>query len=152
MKAYLLSVFAICLVASLLGFLSHGRFRSIEKITIGVIMLYVILSPLPSAIRSFDPNDFFSFELPGDVEYEGDAYAVAEEAFGRGVALAVAEEFSLDVSDIRVKTDGFDFEKMYAERIKVTLSGKAAGADHRAIESFLNKQEFGRCEVEIEIG
>lgn len=151
MKGYLLSVFAICVVAALLGFLSHGRLRSTEKIVIGIIMLYVLLSPLSTAIKNLDPNDIFSFDIPSS-ENMGNASAVAEEAFGRGIAVAVAEEFSLEVSNIRVKTDGFDFEKMSAERIKVTLSGKAAAADHRAIESYLNKQNLGRCEVEIEIG
>lgn len=151
MREYLLSVFAICLVASLVGFFSQGRLRSTEKIVIGIITLYVVISPIGSAVKNFDPDDIFSFDIPS-TETGGNVSAVAEEAFARGIAVAVAEEFSLKASDIRVKTQGFDFEKMSAERIKVTLSGGAVTSDYRAIESFLNKQQFGRCEVEIEIG
>lgn len=152
MKEYLLSVFAICTVVGLVSFLSHGKLRSAERIVLGIITLYVILSPLPSAIKNFDVDDFFSFDTDGVGEQGGDISEVAEEAFARGVALAVAEEFSLEASDIRVRVEGFDFEKMSAERIRVTLSGRASTADYRAVEEYLNKQQFGRCEVEIEIG
>ena len=92
-----------------------------------------------------------------DVEYDssiiGEGYeAVAEEAFSRGVASAVADEFSLDEKNLRVELYGFDFENMKAERIRVILSGRAALADYKGIEKYVNGLDIGVCECEIEIG
>jgi hypothetical protein len=75
-----------------------------------------------------------------------------EEFFADGVALAVAEKFSLDRDDIRVSLRNFNIENMSAERIRLTLSGVAALADYKAVERYVNSLDIGECDVEIEIG
>ena len=152
MKEYMISVFAICVAVGLFGFLSHGRLRSAERVTMGIIVLWVIISPLSSAVKNIDFDDLGFSDVGQLPELNGGYSAVAEEAFGRGIILLVADEFSLDPSDMRVKITGFDPETMSAEKIRLILGGGAAMADYRAVESFLNKQNLGKCEVEIEIG
>ena len=152
MKGYFLAVFAVCVITGLFGFLSQGRLRSAERIAMGIITLYVIIAPLSDLVRNTDPEDLFATKIPTVGEVEGGYEEVAEAAFERGIRLAVAEEYSLKADNIRVQTEGFSFEDMRAERIRVILRGDAALSDYREIESFLEKQEFGECEVEIEIG
>ena len=82
----------------------------------------------------------------------GEVDAVAEEAFAEGIARAVASKFSLPEEDIRVTVQGFDFSSMSAERIRIFLSGRAALADYKQIEKYINEQQMGECECEIEIG
>lgn len=152
MNGYLSSVFIVSMISGLFGYLSFGKLRSAERVVMGVILLYVIIAPLSDLVSDFDPNDIFSSINSSDVQYDEELSMVAEEAFAEGIKLALAEEFSISRDDIRVKVFGFDLEGMSGEKIKVSLSGKAALADYRAIESFLNKQNIGECEVEIEIG
>lgn len=148
----MISVFAICVAVGFFGFISHGRLRSAERVTMGIIMLWVIISPLSSAVKNIDFNNLGFSDVIDLPETDGGYSAVAEEAFGRGIILLVAEEFSLNASDMRVKISGFNPETMSAEKIRLTLVKNAAMADYRAVESFLNKQNLGKCEVEIEIG
>ena len=66
--------------------------------------------------------------------------------------LSAAEKFSLDRDLVRVNVVGFDFENMCAQSIEVVLSGRAAMADYRAIERYINDMDIGECNVEVGIG
>jgi sugar/nucleoside kinase (ribokinase family) len=45
-----------------------------------------------------------------------------------------------------------DFENMNAEKIKITLSGRAVFADYRRIEEYIEKNGLGECEVNVSFG
>ena len=151
MNEYVLTVFAVCVITGVLGLISYGSGRA-EKLALGVITLYIIIAPLVSALSDMDIDSIFDKITLPEQELEGGYSEVAEEAFSEGIARAVAEEFSLNKENIRVKIRGFDFENMRADSITVILSGRSVTADYRAIEKYFNGLDVGVCKVEIEIG
>ena len=151
MKEYAIGVFAICLISGVLTLLSHSSGR-MEKIAIGLISLYIIISPLADSLDHFDPESFFDSLSGEDYEIESGYGEMLEGAFAEGIERAVAEKFSLDKEHIRARVYGFDSEKLRAEKIRVALSGTAALADYKAVEKYLNSLGIGECELEIEIG
>ena len=148
MSEYAIGVFVISAVVGICSHIAYKGKSDPSHLALTIVLLYVVVSPI--AEMTLDGS------LVG-VEYDesiiGDGYeGVAEQAFGRGILSAVADEFSLDKENLRVEIDGFDFQKMTAERIRVILSGRAALADRKGIEKYVNKLEIGVCECEIEIG
>ena len=147
MNNYALCVFvtaAILSVARIVGYKSGN----IERLALGIISVYVILSPL----RGLSADGLDSLLAPPDISIENGAEEVLEDAVAEGVASAVSAEFSLKKADISVRLFGFDSENMRAEKIEIILSGSALTADYRSIESFVNKMEIGECRVEISFG
>lgn len=150
MKKYAIAVFAVSILGGILDMLSSGALKSAEKLAIGMITLYVVLSPLTS-LGNLGEKDFVNiFEAP-DIEHDKIYVDRAEEAFCLGISRAVAKKFNIDTSQVRVSTRNFDFENMRAEKIFVVLSDGAITSDYRAIESYINDMKIGVCECEIEI-
>lgn len=151
MSEYAISVFAICLVGGICLMLSHGQGKA-ESLAVGIIILWVILSPLGESLSYFDPDGWLDgIEIP-DYESESELGAVIEDAFAKGIGRAVAERFSLDTENIRVRLYGFDKDNLRAEKIRIILSGRAALADYKAVEKYIDEMDLGECDVEIEIG
>lgn len=150
MSEYALAVFGICLVVGICLTISYGQGKA-QSLALGIITLWVILSPLGDMIKHFDPNSFGqSIDVP---EFsDGEIDVVIEDAFADGICLAIADKFSLDRDEIRVRLYGFEKSKMCAEEIMVILSGRAALSDYKAVEKYINAMEVGECRVEIEIG
>lgn len=151
MSGYAISVFVICLVGGICLTLSHGGGKT-ESLAVGIIILWVILSPLGESLSHFDPESWLDSVEIGDYEGDGQIGSVIEDAFAEGIASAVAEKFSLDTENIRVRLYGFDQSRLSAERIRIILSGRAAFADYKAVEKYIDEMNIGECEVEIEIG
>ena len=150
MSEYALAVFGICLVVGICLTVSHGSGKA-QSLALGIITLWVILSPLGDMAEHFDPNSWGeSFDIP---EYNsGEIDIVIEDAFADGICSAVSDKFSLDREDVRVRLYGFDKTEMRAEKIMIILSGRAAFSDYKAVEKYINSMEVGECNVEIEIG
>ena len=150
MSEYALAVFGICLVVGICLTLSYGSSKA-QSLALGIITLWVILSPLSDMIEHFDPNSWMdSIDIP---DYDsGEIDMIIEDAFADGICTAVADKFSLDPDDIRVRLYGFDKEEMRAEKIMIILSGRAALSDYKAVEKYINSMEVGEGNVEIEIG
>ncbi len=150
MSEYALAVFGICLVVGICLTVSHGSSKA-QSLALGIITLWVILSPLGDIIEHFDPNSWMdSIDIP---DYDsGEIDIVIEDAFADGICSAVADKFSLNRDDIRVRLYGFDKEEMRAEKIMIILSGRATLSDYKAVEKYINSMEVGECNVEIEIG
>ena len=149
MREYMLSVFMISAVVGVLSVIAYRGKGDPSRVALGIILVYVVISPISDLSGGFDLSSI----IDGSVNVpSGETAGVAEEAFADGIVKAVASEFSLSEEDIRVVLYGFDFSKMSAERIRIVLSGKAAFADYKQIEKYINEQEMGECECEIEIG
>lgn len=151
MSEYAVSIFAICLVVGLASALSYGL-GGAERIALGIITLYVVIAPVVSMISEFDPEGWLQSVNSSSPEIDEEYTAVVEEAFAEGICLAVADKFSFERENVRVRLFGFDFQKMRCERIRITLSGRAALSDYKAVERYVNGLDYGECEVEIEIG
>ena len=151
MSQYYISIFAICLVGGLASLLSYGSGRA-EKLAVGIVTLYVIVSPIVGYISEFDADKWLDSIKNEGTNISEEYSSVIEDAFGEGISLAISEEFSISKDDIRVRLYGFDSEKMQAEKIKIVLSGRASMSDYKAVERYIDSLNLGECDVEIEIG
>ena len=151
MNEYALGVFAILLLSGLLSLLFYGSGEA-EKTAIGIIVAFAIISPIITVVGDIDIDKALDSLSGGSYETDADPSVIAEDAFADGIARAVADKFSLDKDNIRVKIIDFDMEKMRARQIKISLVGAAALADYRGIEGYVNGLGMGECRVEIEIG
>ena len=148
MKEYMLSVFLISALVGVLSLIAYRGKSDPSRLALGIILVYVVVSPLSELPLEFDFNN-----LLGEISVpSGEVEGVAEEAFAEGIARAVASKFSLSEENVRVTVYGFDFSSMTAERIRIYLSGRGALADYKQIEKYINEQKIGECECEIEIG
>ena len=120
----------------------------VGKAALGVMLLSVIIAALPDGVSfDFDIGEI----LPGDAD-EGEYYYVAEEALCLGVRRAICSEFGLSESDVSVRLIDFDFERLSADTVAVTLGGAAALGDYRAISRFVEEMQIGRCSIDVQIG
>lgn len=151
MTEYAITVFAICAITGALSLLTYGSGRA-ESLSLAIITLFIIVAPIVSAAEDFRAQDWLSSLDTPDYEVDSEYGGVLEDSFAEGIALAVADKFSLNKEDIRVRVSGFDARNIRADNIKVILSGRAAFADYKAVESYLDGLDMGECSVEIEIG
>ncbi len=142
---------AIVLISALAAFFelvsySQGKEKG-ERLAVSVIVAYLIIAPLAPLAES--AGDFDLSEITGSFgELEGGAYLeVSEEAFCLGIKRLVSEKWGVAESDSAVFALGFDFEKMKAERITITLFSKGFTADFKEIEEYIEKSGLGECEV-----
>lgn len=144
MKAYVIGVYLIAALVSVLRLIGY-RSGAGERLALGIICVYIVLSPIKNlSVESFDDL----FDIP-EIEVDEGAGQILEDALAKGVARSISQEFSLKTEDISVRLFAFDKESMTAESIEVILSGSAVTADYRAIEGFVNEMNIGECRVEI---
>ena len=151
MSEYFISVFAICACLGILGLISYDEKNTAERFAFGIILLYVVLSPIADVIGEIDAEDFSIEKYEASFNESGYS-EVGEAALCEGIGKAIADEFSLREEDVSVFLRGFDFNEMRCESVEILLSGGAALSDSRAVKSFVEKMGVGKCEVEIEIG
>ena len=151
MKEYFTAVFVLSAfigVIEKLVYNDSGKFG--EKATLAIILIYAVLSPLPSLVSEGgifpELGDFGDGDLTG-----GEYIEVTKEAFEEGLKKTIAEEFSVNKDAITVRCFDFSFAEMRAERISVILSVSLAGTDPRRVENFINGLNIGECEVQFEI-
>ena len=144
MKAYVIGVFLIATIISMLRLIGYRSGVS-ERLALGIICVYIVLSPIKNlSAESLDDL----FDLP-EIETEDGAGQILEEALATGIARSISDEFSLKMENITVNLSNFDKESMTAGKIEIILSGPAVTADYRLIESFVNEMNIGECRVEI---
>ena len=151
MTEYLSFVFAVSFLAALGGALIYGADGDgASRTALSVILLFAVLSPLPSLI-----SEIPTISLPsipdGTVEGDAEYIRVTESAFEEGIAEMLAERYSLLPESFAVKLYGFDFSGMRAERIIVTLRGTAVTCDPLAVERYINSLDIGECHAEVGI-
>ena len=153
LSGYFSATLTTCIFIAVLLALAHPRLKSVSVFGAGILLVCVIMLPLVDIISDFDIND--SLEgLINDMQYEGMSDDAIEIAFERGIAKYVADEYGVSPDNVAVYVDGFDMGALTAERIYVTLSGRAALLDYKSIEERL-ADEFtrgGECEVTLRIG
>ena len=146
---------SVVLISSLVAFFElfsySGGEEKGERLAVCVIMIYLIISPLLPMVEGL--RDFDISEITGtDGELSGGAYLDAsEEAFKKGIEKLLYEKWGLPKSEAVVTVVGFDFNKMKAERIIITLLSGAASVDFREIEACVSEAGLGECEVKYAI-
>ena len=130
-------------------FTYDGESRKASRLALGIILLASLVSPIASAVRglaSIDFSDTGAYVESSAVE------KTLEEAFCEGVAVCIAEEFSLKADTVSVKAHAFNSETMRADELTVTLSGSSATKDLKAVENFVNGLGLGKCILEVRLG
>ncbi len=148
MKSYLFDLFILSLVFGLLLQLSPEGYKKIISSALCLILATSLLSPLSSLIGDLDKIEPPEFS---EEEGEGAYIEVARSAFEEGVRSFLSSEFSVSRDCIEVEAVGFDFSTMTAERLIVTLTGRAAFLDTKKVKARLEQHSVGVVEVKIEI-
>ena len=151
MKEFLSTVFIISILSGILESLTHQSVKNSTRALIGIVTLFLLLNPIRETFLGVDFSDMTLPTLP-DSEISEEYSGYVREAFESGIAMALADRFGLDESNIRVKVTGFDGQMMRAESIRISLSGVAALSDYRAIRDYINNMKIGECTVETDIG
>lgn len=151
MTEYALGAFAILAISCLLSLVCYGS-GTAEKTAVGIIAAFIIISPLVTAVRDIDIDSALDSITGGGYESEVSPSPVAEDAFAEGIKRAVADKFSVDKENIRVKIIDFDMKNMSCGQIVIFLRGTGVFADYRGIESYINSLGMGECRVEVELG
>lgn len=152
LKVYFRDVMYLSAFIALAVGISHTRLKRSTSFGAGVLLICVIMLPLVDIIKDIDVKiDTDGYFESGDTELSDEAL---EAAFEEGIREYLAQEYRVDKELITVMADGFELESMRAERIYVTLTGKAATLDYKRIESDLEKEftKGGECEVSLKIG
>lgn len=152
-------VISVVVMSAILGFTSYaaypGSASKATKFAASVLLLYVAVIPIGTLISGIREENFDISELIGEVpqaEADGEYIKVAEEAFKEGICNLLFTKYNIKPENVYIKTEGFDFEKMRCERIKITLLESGVLADFRGIEEYITESGLGDCEVGINIG
>lgn len=153
LKEYFESVIMLVLFAALVLGVVHTRLKDVTYFSTGVLVICAIMLPLVSIIRDID-HKYSLDDIFHTMEYEDLTDGAIESAFEMGISGYVANKYGVDSDDVLVMADGFDLERMRAQRIYITLSSKAVFLDYKKIEEEIEKEftDGGECEVSLKIG
>ena len=136
----------------ILNFLSYRpRADKTTRSAMGIILVWVVSVSVFSAFSRLSQSDFDIFE-DFEIDVSSEAYKQeAESAYTEGIKRLLYEKYGIEKEEVSVSLSDFDFEKMRAEKIKITLFSSALISDFRAIEDYVEKTLSGECEVNIRI-
>ena len=152
LKAYFTDVIYLSTCIALTVGISHPKLKKSISFGAGILFICVILLPLVDIIKDINVKiNVDEYVENIDSELSDDAL---EMAFEDGIREYLASEYRVDKELIVVMSDGFDLECMRAERIYVTLIGKAAMLDYKRIEEIIENEftKGGECEVSVKLG
>ena len=145
MGEYLLSITTLAISFDLLEIMSAERYKALTRAAVSLILIMAIITPLPSLIGKIQGDLDFSM---GD-SIEGEDIRLA--SFEEGIAGYIASEFDLLREEVEVEAINFNSNVMKAEKILITLTGRAVLANYKSIEKAVNQLGLGVAEVKIEI-
>ena len=152
-KEYFEGVMVLLTFVSLAMGVSHPKLKNATTFSVGVLITCAIMLPLVSIIEDIDKK-YSIDDLLSNIEYSDVADDTIELAFEEGIAIYIADKYSVNSEDVLVMADGFDIGVMKADRIYITLTSKAALLDYKKIEEEIAKEftKGGECEVSLKIG
>jgi hypothetical protein len=152
LREYFIGIIGLCVFFSLVVGASHPRAALSVRFGAGILAICAFLLPLVDIIANLDIDKTLD-GIFDDVDYNATDSAI-ELAFEDGIAQYLAHEHGVERECISVRVDGFDISSLCAERIYVTLSGRAALLDYKSIEAELVERftHSGECEVSIGLG
>ena len=154
MGEFFIMIVTVSVVIGIFNFISYpGQNEKVSRAAMAVLLLYAAAVSIFSVASRLSELDFdASLDFPeaefGDAEYE----STAKDAFTEGIRSLLYEKYGVENENAEVVIEDFDFKKMRAGRIKITLSGVAAFLDCRGIEKYIEECNLGECEVEIRLG
>ena len=152
LREYFIGVVGITVFMSFALGIAYPRMMTSMRLGAGVLLICAVMLPLVDIIGDLNSNDELG-DIFCNMDYETTDSAI-ELAFEEGIRGYLAEKYKVDAECIGVRADGFDISTLSAERIYVTLSGRAALLDYKRIEAEVAEHftTAGECEVSIGIG
>ena len=152
LREYFIGVMLLITLISVALAVVHPRQKSATVFAAGVILICAVMLPIVDIIKGYGGN--FNIDEYLNLTEDYQSADMVEAAFEEGIRLYIADEYRVDAGDVTVRVDGFDLSSLRAERIYVTLSGKAALLDYKSIEEELIREftQDGECEVSVRIG
>ena len=145
MGEYLLSITTLAISFDLLEIMAAERYKALTRAAVSLILIMAIITPLPSLIGKIQGDLDFSM---GD-SIEGEDIRLV--SFEEGIRGYIASEFDLLREEVEVEAINFNSNGMNAEKILITLTGRAVLANYKSIEKAVNQLGLGVAEVKIEI-
>ena len=151
MTSHFSLVFAVAFVAATASFISYDGAKSRNmRAAVSIVLLLAVAHPIAEIASELASNGLPTFsDWEGDVEAEYED--VALDAFAEAIRELLSDRYSLDKDNFGIKIEGFDFKKMKADRIYVTLYGRATLCDPLAVERFINDYDLGECYAKVGI-
>ena len=152
LREYIIRLLIIATFVAFATAVAHPGLRQATGFATGILVICAIMLPLVDIIKDINLN-FDVDEYLGSTKNE-QPEDVIKVAFEDGIREYISVEYGVDESLVIVLADGFDMSKMRAERIYVTLMGKAALLDYKRIEEMIEREftNNGECEVSVKIG
>ena len=119
------------------------------RFALGIILLSALCVPLGSLVGTLRNMEF---------DYTGGDYSsdlvekTLEEAYCEGILRSLCTQFSVAEENVTVEAEGFDPEKMKAETVRVTLSGRGALVNLSALREHVEGLGVKKCITEVRIG
>lgn len=152
MGDYLVSVVVMTAIVGFITYISYpGASERAMKVVSAILLIYTVAHPAVSLVKEISGGDFLSAIYDADLsdtDMGNDTYIeITENAFREGIKKEISSKYSISEENIEVHVFDIDFESMTAGKIKIILKGKAALADWRGMEQYINSLKLGRCEV-----
>ena len=152
MRGYIFGCILISLIGGIALHISHTSLREPARISIGIATLLFVSAPFLYLLGGAYEIDLPSPNLSaiwGEEIFDSES----KDAYIHGVRLALADKYNTDADCFIVTADGFELETLYVTRLSVTLTGRAALLDYRAVSEYLkNNLNIGECRVNVDIG
>ena len=153
MVDYISTLVSVALAASLSGFVAYRGTDRWHKLSVSIILLSVIATPLFGLISEIPDTDFSElFKTDVEVQNSDEFERVGKEAFENGMRTLIAEKFGIPEASVCVKAESYDAFSMKAELIRITLVGEGFGVDYKSMESYVRGLGLGLCEVRYGLG
>lgn len=147
MDEYIEIALLSALLVGVVSMISHPRFSPITSGALGILLLFSLLQPLFALIDGNGSFPIFKPLLPDGVT---DVLEYSEGVYFEAMSDCIEESFGLSETDLKIKAEGFDIEKLKYKSISVTLVGGGYFTDRERVENFIIENflgEGGRASV-----
>lgn len=143
--SYVIALSSLAALAAMISF-SGGKDKW-HRLAVSAVLVSGAVAPILSVL-----GEISSVELPDVYEQVPDVESGAlgeagERAFSEGIRRLVSEKWGVEEEKIIVSLEGFDLLNMRCEKIKITLLGRLAHIDFRALCEYIESEGLGECEV-----
>ena len=150
MKDLIYNVFSLsCLFSVACALITDKRFERVLRLSFSVIFSSVIFLSVAQMLSGGVPIP--EYTAP-DVSAQPSPFEeVLREASREGLVRSLCSEFSINEEDIEIVLGELQTGEMFPHEVTVTLKGKAALADYRAIEEFLYEGGYRSVRIKLSL-
>ena len=148
-------IYISCCCSLVIPLLSKdSRIKKYVVFSIGIISVYIILSPIFSLVRSLQYLDFMTINVDDpdpnlSTSMEDWILDVTDEELRRNIANLAQEkyQFAIDPVNIKITYDTSDYEAIRITRVAIYLSDLVILSDARELETYISEMLLCECEV-----